>query len=156
MADEAPKTTDHNPAGDMPAVIDRVLALAATWTHWDGRPIVADDREHTPHKAVRRTADHLLDHLAEVETRMAGVKPLADHWHASAVTTPADLAPFTEADLDEARSRLTRLAQLWAVRIGSMSRDQLDYSPGAGWTFRQLAVHLDDTYHADAVGDLSG
>ncbi|MDH6453786.1 hypothetical protein RKD27_002045 [Streptomyces sp. SAI-126] len=33
---------------------------------------------------------------------------------------------------------------------------QLDHSPGEGWTFRELALHLEEsTYCADALGDLS-
>lgn len=74
-------------------MVDHVLDLAATWTAWDGRPTHVDDRVYTPHKAIRRVADHLLDHLAELESRLVGEKPLPDHWHASASTTQADLAP---------------------------------------------------------------
>ena len=53
---------------------DKVLTLARTWLAWDGRPYVADDGErvYTPHKAVRRYGDHLVDHLAEVEAVLAG------------------------------------------------------------------------------------
>ncbi|MFD5762744.1 hypothetical protein ACFWIZ_48350, partial [Streptomyces sp. NPDC127044] len=110
----------------------------------------------TPHKAIRRVADHLLDHLAELEARLVGEEPLPDHWHASASTTRADLAPFTREDLDEARSRLTRLARIWANRLDTLTEDQLDDSPGEGWSFRQLAEHLEgSTYYADAVGKLT-
>jgi hypothetical protein len=122
---------------------------------WDGRPLPADDRIYTPHKAIRRVADHLVDHLAEIEDRLAGRVPLADHWHASASTTPADLAPFTVEDLDEATSRLSRLSRIWADRLGALTQDQLDRSPGEGWTFRQIAFHLGGSvYYADSVGDL--
>ncbi|MGW2521752.1 hypothetical protein ACWC09_33005 [Streptomyces sp. NPDC001617] len=137
-------------------MVDHVLALAATWTAWDGKPAHVDDRVHTPHKAVRRVADHLIDHLAELEARLAGEEPQPDRWHASATTTEADLAPFTQEDLDEARSRLTRLARIWAHRLGALTDEQLDHSPGEGWSFRELALHLrGSTYYADAVGDLS-
>lgn len=72
------------------------------------------------------------------------------------ITTAADLAPFTEQDLDEARSRLTRLARIWTARLEVLSPEQLDHSPGAGWTLRQVAFHLGGSvYYADAVGDLS-
>ncbi|MFE2106173.1 hypothetical protein ACFXAF_09915 [Kitasatospora sp. NPDC059463] len=136
-------------------MVEHVLALAATWTGWDGRPATADGRTYTPHKAIRRVTDHLLDHLAELEARLAGEPTRPDHWHASATTTPADLAPFTAADLDEARSRLTRLARIWAVRLGALTPEQLDHSPGTGWSFRQLAFHAaESAYYANAVGDL--
>ncbi|MBD0690987.1 hypothetical protein [Streptomyces sp. CBMA123] len=139
----------------IPETIAHVLALADTWTDWDGRPVVnADDRTYTPHKVVRRVADHLLDHLAEVEARLAGEPAAADHWHASNVTTPADLVPFTAADLDETRSRLTRLGRIWAQRVAALPEWQLDDSPGAGWSFRQIVCHLARTaaYYADSVG----
>ncbi|MEU4657658.1 hypothetical protein AB0G32_27625 [Streptomyces sp. NPDC023723] len=145
----------HTPAAAVTGMVDHVLTRAATWTHWDGRPARIDDRVYTPHKAIRRVADHLVDHLAELEDRLAGAEPLPDHWHASASTTEADLARFTDEDLDEARSRLTRLARIWADRLGALTDEQLDHSPGAGWSFRQLAQHLaGSVYYADAVGDL--
>ncbi|MGW6899752.1 hypothetical protein [Streptomyces sp. NBC_00624] len=151
-----PATDDRDPAGIVADMVDHVLALAATWTAWDGRPVPADDRAHTPHKAIRRVADHLVDHLAEMEARLVGEETQPDHWHASATTTGADLAPFTGADLDEARSRLTRLARIWVNRLDALTPEQLDRSPGTGWTFRQLAFHVaESTYYADAVGDLS-
>ncbi|MER6946918.1 hypothetical protein ABT294_23070 [Nonomuraea sp. NPDC000554] len=156
MSDESPIPDGREPAQVVTAMTEHVLRLAATWTAWDGRPLAVDGRVYAPHKAIRRVADHLVDHLAEMEARLAGHEPVPDHWHASASTTPADLAPFTEQDLDEARSRLTRLARIWADRLNALSPDQLDRSPGNGWTFRQLAAHLDgSTYYADAVGALT-
>ncbi|WP_406374946.1 hypothetical protein OG788_34055 [Streptomyces sp. NBC_00647] len=149
-------TQREDPAEAVTAMVGHVLDLAATWTAWDGRPVRADDRVYTPHKAIRRVADHLVDHLAELEARLVGEEPLPDHWHASATTTEADLAPFTQDDLDEARSRLTRLARIWANRLGALTDDQLDRSPGEGWSFRELALHLrGSTYYADAVGKAS-
>ncbi|MEV2268808.1 hypothetical protein [Nonomuraea africana] len=156
MTNEIPITDDRPPALVVTAMVDHVLGLAATWTAWDGRPSQADQRIYTPHKAIRRVADHLIDHLAEMEARLAGHETIADRWHASAITTPADLAPFTEQDLEEAASRLLRLAQLWSDRLNALTPDQLDHSPGEGWSFRQLAFHLaGSVYYADAVGDLS-
>jgi len=138
------------------AMVDHVLDLAATWPAWDGKPAHVDDRVYTPHKAIRRVADHLVDHLAELEARLAGEVPQPDRWHASGSTTEADLAPFTHEDLDEARSRLTRLARIWANRLDVLTEEQLDSSPGEGWTFRELALHLKgSTYYADAVGRLA-
>ncbi|MEV0178680.1 hypothetical protein AB0I54_05130 [Streptomyces sp. NPDC050625] len=146
----------ETPAEVIIAMVDHVLELAATWTAWDGTPARIDDRVYTPHKAIRRTADHLIDHLAELEARLAGQAPQPDHWHASAITTAADLAPFTSEDLDEARSRLVRLARIWADRLDALTDEQLDDSPGAGWSFRELAHHLGGSrYYADAVGRLS-
>ncbi|MER5349085.1 hypothetical protein ABT093_01935 [Kitasatospora sp. NPDC002551] len=153
--EDAPVTDDRDPAGLVPAMVEHVLALAATWTGWDGRPATTDGRTYTPHKAIRRVTDHLLDHLAELEARLAGEPTQPDHWHASAATTPADLAPFTAADLDEARSRLTRLARIWSVRLAALTPDQLDRTPDTAWSFRQLAFHVaESAYYADAVGDL--
>jgi hypothetical protein len=149
-------SSQGRPDAAVVAMVDHVLDLAATWTAWDGNPFHVDDRVYTPHKAIRRVADHLIDHLAELEARMVGEQPVPDHWHASAITTQADLAPFTREDLDEARSRLTRLARTWANRLGALTEEQLDDSPGQGWTFRELALHLQgSTYYADAVGRLA-
>ncbi|KOT41346.1 hypothetical protein ADK41_10720 [Streptomyces caelestis] len=151
---EHPQTA--TPSATVTAMVDHVLALAATWTRWNGEPAHVDDRLYTPHKAIRRVADHLVDHLAEMEARLAGEEPQPDHWHASLITTEADLAPFTPQDLDEARSRLTRLARVWANRLDALTDEQLDDSPGEGWSFRELARHLNESvYYADAVGDLS-
>jgi hypothetical protein len=156
MTDDAPATDDRHPALVVTEMTDHVLDLAATWTAWDGRPIAAGERQYTPHKAIRRIADHFIDHLAEVDARLAGHEPLPDQWHASAVTTPSDLAAFTAEDLDEARSRLTRLAGIWADRLNTLTPRGLDLSPGDGWSFRQIAFHLADAgrFYADAVGPL--
>ncbi|WP_369274168.1 hypothetical protein AB5J55_33390 [Streptomyces sp. R11] len=150
------ETARLTPADAVTAMVDHDLTLAATWPNWDGTLAQVDDRVYTPHKAIRRVADHLIDHLAEVEARLAGEEPRPDHWHASTITTEADLAPFTPHDLDEARSRLSRLARIWANLLDALSDDQLDDSPGEGWSFREIARHLEgSTYYADAVGDLS-
>ena len=144
-----------DPMNVVPELVEQVLARAATWTAWDGVPRPIDDRTYTPHKAIRRVADHLIDHLAEIEARVAGVPTIPDHWHASASTTPADLAPFTAEDLDEARSRLTRLAQIYAIRLGALTPAQLDRRDGDAWTPREIAFHLADSlYYADAIGFL--
>ncbi|MGC0373914.1 hypothetical protein [Streptomyces sp. SAI-229] len=149
-------TQTTTPSAAVTGMVDHVLALAAGWTRWNGEPAQVDGRDYTPHKAIRRVADHLIDHLAELEARLAGEEPQPDHWHASLITTEADLAPFTPQDLDEARSRLTRLARIWANRLDALTDEQLDDSPGEGWSFRELARHLTESvYYADAVGDLS-
>jgi hypothetical protein len=161
MADDAPATDSRHPADVVAAMVEHVLGLAATWTRWDGTPAVVPvegepPRTYTPHKAVRRVADHLLDHLAEVEARLAGQPTQPDNWHGSMVTTPADLAPFTADDLDEARSRLRRLAQLWELRLRSQPAERMDQAEGDAWTLRQVAFHVAGSdFYADAVGHLS-
>ncbi|MFC6015828.1 hypothetical protein ACFP2T_06445 [Plantactinospora solaniradicis] len=98
-----------------------------------------------------------MDHLAEIEARVAGIPPIPDHWHASATTTPADLAPFTPEDLDEARSRLTRLAQIFDLRLRVLTDEELDRRDGDAWSPRQIAFHLGGSvYYADSVGNLRG
>ncbi|MHA5050577.1 hypothetical protein [Streptomyces sp. SD15] len=102
-------SSQENVGEAVAALVDHVLELAATWTAWDGKPVHVDDRVHTPHKAIRRVTDHLIDHLAELE-----------------------------------------------ARLGELTEEQLDDSPGEGWSFRRLAGYLEEsTYYADAVGRLT-
>jgi hypothetical protein len=154
---DVPQTDDRHPAEVVSAMVDQVLTLAKTWTAWDGEPRPIDDRVYTPHKAIRRVADHLIDHLAEIEARLAGVPTIPDRWHASATTTPADLAPFTTDDLDETRSRLTRLAQMFNLRLRALTDEELDRHGPGDWSPRQIAFHLEESlYYAKAVGNLRG
>jgi hypothetical protein len=154
---EEPRVDGRHPADVVTGMVAEVLRLAETWPAWDGKLRHVGDRIYTPHKAIRRVADHLVDHLAEIEARVAGVPTIADAWHASASTTPADLAPFTQEDLDEARSRLTRLAQVFEVRLRALGEDELDRRESDAWSARQIAFHLEESlYYANAVGDLRG
>jgi hypothetical protein len=156
MADERPTTDDRDPADVVTGMVDHVLRLVDTWPAWDGKDHEIDDRVYTPHKAVRRVADHMIDHLAEVEARLAGEATIPDHWHASAITTEADRAAFTTDDRDEARSRLERLAQLWRLTVGPLDAPLLDRRDGDAWTIREIAHHVaESAYYADAMGDLS-
>jgi hypothetical protein len=156
MAEQRPVTDERDPADVVTGMVDHVLALVDTWPAWDGEPRPVDDRIYTPHKAVRRVADHMVDHLAEVEARVAGEPPIPDHWHASAITTAADRAPFTADDRDEAHSRLQRLSQVWRIRLRALDDARLDRHEGAAWTIREIAFHVaESSYYADAVGDLS-
>jgi hypothetical protein len=60
-------------------------------------------------------------------------------------------------DLDEARSRLRRLAQIWEVRLRSLSDQRLDAAEGGAWTLRQVAFHVAESdFYADSVGPLRG
>jgi hypothetical protein len=150
---DRPHIDDRDPADAIQEMVLHVLGLAETWVGWDGKPVAINDRVYTPHKAVRRVTDHMIDHLAQLETHLAQVKPLPDEWHASATTTPADLAPFQPEDLDEARSRLTRLAQIWRIRLASVPAAKMDAATGDEYTPREIVFHLlESTYYADAVG----
>jgi hypothetical protein len=161
MTDERPAVDQRHPADVVTAMVNHVLDLAETWHRWDLKPIeVAVEGEspriYTPHKALRRVADHLVDHLAELEARLAGKPTEPDRWHASNITTPADLAPFTREDLDEARSRLRRLALIWDTRLRPLSDEQLDADDGDAWTLRQVAFHVaESAFYGDSVGNLT-
>ncbi len=147
-----------NPAELVETAVEHCLTLAATWLAWDGRPLVAEDgaRIYTPHKAVRRIADHITDHLAEVEALLAGVPSQPDEWHASLVTLDSDWGRFTEADLDEARQRLRRLGRTFALRYAAAGPAEWDVLRGENWTLREIATHLANiTWYADQVGDLT-
>jgi len=139
----------------VPDAVGEVLSIAQTWLAWDGRPVRRDGNAWTPHKALRRVADHLVDHLAEIDCRLAGLPTLPDRWHGRTVTTDADFARFTETDLDEATSRLTRLAACYRARLVVLPPDTLDDTPGEGWTVREIVTHVAEvTYYAKAMGRL--
>jgi hypothetical protein len=151
--------------GLIPDAVERCLDLAGTWLAWDGRPLVSEATEDipegtvgtvfTPHKAIRRVADHLVDHLAQIEALPAGAEPIPDTWHGRTVTTAADRAPFTEADLNEARNRLRRLAQVYALRLRGLETGALDAPRGQAWTIRQVVEHVAGVvWYAEQVGRL--
>lgn len=153
---ETPEVDDRDPAKLVPAAVEEILDLARTWLAWDGTPIVGDGNVWTPHKALRRVTDHLIDHLGEIECRLAGVPSLPDQWHGRTLTLDSDWARFTEADLDEATSRLGRLAAYYANRIGGLDDATLD-APRDGWTLRQVVHHVSNVpYYAAQVGRLGG
>jgi len=147
---------DDNPAALVTAAVAGALELGRTWLGWDGRPRV--DREggrvYTPHKAVRRTADHIVDHLAEVEALLAGQQTEEDRWFASTVTVAADWAPFTEADLREAEQRLRRLARTFELRYAAADPEEWDRPRDPNWTLRQIAEHVGTAWYAEQVGNL--
>jgi hypothetical protein len=153
--------TEHdNPAAAVVASVDQCLDLAATWHAWDGRPIARTIDEQpstwTPHKALRRICDHLVDHLHEVEALLAGAEPVPDQWHGRLVTLDADWARFTELDFDEARSRLGRLGRWYVLRYDSAGPAAWDAPRGEAWTLRQIAEHVSNvTFYAEQVGCLA-
>jgi hypothetical protein len=156
MADERPKVDDRNPADAVAQMVAHVLRLAETWGAWDGRTLPAEGRVYTPNKAIRRVADHMVDHLAQLEAHVSGTESLPDRWHGSHVTTPADLAPFTPEDLDEAKSRLERLAQLWQLRLAQVPPNELDRAKGGAYTPREMAFCVaESTFYANAIGELN-
>jgi len=145
--------TDDEVTAPIATAVAEVLTIAAGWLGWDGRPVLYDGNAWTPHKAMRRVTDHLLDHLAEIECRLAGLPTVPDEWHGRRVTTDADFARFTEADLDEATSRLTRLAACYRARLRDVDAATLDAADGDVWSLRQVVEHVAGiTYYAKAMG----
>ncbi|WP_426505363.1 hypothetical protein ACPPVO_47025 [Dactylosporangium sp. McL0621] len=135
------------------AAVEEVLGLAQGWLGWDGRPVVFDGNAWTPHKSLRRVTDHLVDHLAEIMCRLNGLDPLPDHWHGRTVTTHADYARFTETDLEEATSRLTRLALMYRAGLRGLDPAVLDARPDPDtWTLREVVEHVAGVvYYARAM-----
>lgn len=147
----------ENPATAVVRAVEESLSMAATWLHWDGFPRVSDDgdRIYTPHKAVRRIADHLVDHLAEVEALLAGVPTQPDEWHASLITTDSDWARFTEVDLVEAGQRLRRLARTLELRFAATGAAAWDLPRTPNWSLREIANHLAGVrWYAEQIGRL--
>lgn len=148
-------TVDGNPGLVVSAAVEQCLEIAETWLGWDGRPVHRGENVWTPHKALRRIGDHLLDHLAEVEALLAGAPTIPDRWHGRALTLGSDWARFTEPDLDEARSRLTRLGQLYALRYAAAGPAAWDTSRGDAWTLRGIAEHVAGVvWYAEQLGRL--
>jgi hypothetical protein len=151
-------TPDPHPGRRLEEAVAGCLTLVDTWLHWDGRPRISEDgdRIYTPHKAVRRIADHLIDHLAEVEALLAGEETIPDGWHGSLITLDSDWSRFTEADRDEAHQRLSRLGRTFSLRLSAAGEDAWDVPRGKNWTLRQIAEHVSEVvWYAEQVGDLS-
>jgi hypothetical protein len=146
-----------DPGARVQRAVELCLDIAQTWLAWDGRPHVSEDgdRIYTPHKAVRRIADHVIDHLAEVEALLAGVDTTPDEWHASLVTFEGDWARFTEQDLVEAQQRLGRLGRTFALRIAAAGSEEWDRPRTPNWTLREICDHLTGVvWYAEQVGRL--
>lgn len=149
--------SQQNPGEVVAAGVAEILALAQTWLAWDGRPRVSEDgdRVYTPHKAIRRHTHHLIDHLAQIEALLGDRESRPDAWLASQVTLATDWAPFTEADLNEARQSLTRLGDLYLHRLAAADPAEWDRPRDPHWTLRAIAEHVGDAWYARQVGDLS-
>jgi hypothetical protein len=149
--------SEPTPAQCIADAVDRTLALARTWLAWDGRPRLSEggDRLYTPHKAIRRITDHLIDHLAEVEALLGGAATIPDHWHGSLVTLAGDWASFTEADLNEAQQRLLRLASIFTLRFAAAGPREWDRPHHPNMSLREIAEHVGSAWYAEQVGDLA-
>lgn len=144
-----------DPGEQILAAVEFCLGLAATWVHWNGNPKQTDEVLWTPNKAIRRIADHLIDHLAQSEALLAGQAGLPDTWGGRRVTVASDLASFGEADLNEARARLRRLAQAFVLRLRT-AQAVWDQPGNPGWSLREIATHVSEiTWYAEQVGDLA-
>ncbi len=145
-----------SPAGLIVSGVERTLELAQTWLAWNGVGRVSEDGEriYTPHKAIRRYCDHLIDHLAQIEALVAGEEGEPDEWHGSLVTLACDWASFSEADLNEARQRLRRLGRIYLMRFESLGPEAWDAPRGGEWTLREIVEHVAPPWYAEQVGDL--
>src|SRR5262245_16339216 len=154
---QPPSVDDRDPVEVLSRAVATVLDTAETWLAWDGRPIYRDGNVWTPHKSLRRAADHLLDHLAELECRLAGLPSVDSHWHGRMVTMDADVARFTEIELDEATSRITRLEACYRSLLSRMDSQTLDARPtDQVWTPREVIHHVAELgFYAEVIGDLS-
>jgi len=149
-----------NPGQLVSDSVEACLEIAATWHAWDGRPVArtVDGKPNTwtPAKALRRITDHLIDHLQQVEALLAGVPSIPDTWHGRFVTLDADCARFTEADYDEACSRLRRLGRWYVLRYEAAGPAAWDEPRGGEWTLREIAEHVAGVrYYAEQVGSLA-
>ena len=69
------------------------------------------------------------------------------------MTTDADFARFTEVDLDEATSRLARLAACYRARLSGVGDEVLDAKDGDAWSLREVVEHVAGvTFYAQAMG----
>ena len=153
MVGERPAVDERPPADAISDMVEHVLDVAGTWLSWDGTPVRWRDRTTTPHKALRRVADHMVDHLAQFHARLAGVESPPDGWLGSAMTSAADLAPFSADDLAEARSRLNRLALLWRIALSGVAAERLDEPAGDEYTLREIAFcAVSSADYADSLG----
>jgi len=151
----SPGATSLDPPDLLVDAVEQCIVEAGGWLAWDGRPRAAEGSVWTPHKALRRVTDHLIDHLAHTQIVLDGDRPFPDVWQGRMVTVPADWAPFTEMDLNEATERLRRLAGVYAAVLRSAGRGGWDADRGEGWTLRRHAEHCAESlvwYAAQPAG----
>jgi hypothetical protein len=122
--------------------VEDALAVAETWLGWSGMATLSLGNAWTPHKALRRITDHLVDHLHQIECRAAGTQTISDAWRGRATTLNSDWAAFTEDELNEATARLRRLAETIASRLRALRSDWDTQQPDGEWTLRRIAEHL--------------
>ena len=84
--------------------VEDALAAAEGWIGWSSGATMSLGNAWTPHKAMRRITDHLIDHLCQIEARAAGVETVPDQWRGRAVTLDSDWARFTEQALSVMRA----------------------------------------------------
>ena len=162
VADDVRQSSDGsgNPGQLVVDAVEACLALARTWHGWDGRPIarIEEGKPNAwmPYKALRRITDHLIDHLHQVEALLAGAEPIPDTWHGRLITFDTDWSRFTEADFDEACSRLRRLARWYVLRYQAAGEAAWDEPRSGEWTLREIAEHVAGvTWYAEQVGSLA-
>jgi hypothetical protein len=162
VADDVRESPDGpgNPGQLVVDAVETCLALARTWHGWDGRPIarIEEGKPNAwmPYKALRRITDHLIDHLHQVEALLAGAEPIPDTWHGRLITFDTDWSRFTEADFDEACSRLSRLARWYVLRYRAAGEAAWDEPRSGEWTLREIAEHVAGvTWYAEQVGSLA-
>ena len=119
--------------------IEDTLEVMDRWAGWNGTGTRGGGSVWTPHKSTRRIVDHLVDHIAQIECRIAGVAPVADTWRGRRMTVDADWARYTELDFEEARARIRRLAQVLSLRIAA--HPEL-WDEGGEWSLRGIVDHL--------------
>lgn len=126
------------------------------WHAWDSAPIEVLDggRVYTPHKAVRRYTDHLIDHLAQVEAIVSMREARLNRWQESHITTPADHALFTTQDAREAEERINRLTDVFVSRLSALTPVQWAMED-AEWSVVDIVEHVATPWYGEQVGDLS-
>jgi hypothetical protein len=124
-AHSASSSTADGPAGNPGSLVgpavEYVLKIASTWYAWDGRPVATEENVWTPHKALRRVQDHLLDHLAEVEALLAGAPTIPDTWYGRTVTIDADRPRTPAWTLREIAKHVAEVTW-YADQIGALPR----------------------------------